>query len=199
VNCDGAVNITDAVSILQYLFQGGPAPCAIAQDATCCEQISAKLDDLRKSIDSLRGPCSTSPNRFTDNGDGTISDSCLGIMWQSAPLNIDVDGDGNPDPSMNWSQAKAAAVASNVGGHTDWRLPTFDELETLIRFVKEKPYTVSVIPPFELPFSSTTPYWTSTQLADKTVFAAEVTPTQASISNFGTGFKAGVWLVRTGI
>ena len=32
VNCDGKVNISDAISIIQYQFNGGPEPCALAQD-----------------------------------------------------------------------------------------------------------------------------------------------------------------------
>ncbi len=32
VNCDGRISITDAVSLLHFLFRGGEPPCALAQE-----------------------------------------------------------------------------------------------------------------------------------------------------------------------
>ncbi|HEV8376576.1 MAG TPA: hypothetical protein VGR38_10155 [Candidatus Polarisedimenticolia bacterium] len=32
VNCDGKVDLSDAISLIQFQFYDGPAPCALAQD-----------------------------------------------------------------------------------------------------------------------------------------------------------------------
>ena len=49
VNCDGKVNIADAIAIIQWQFAGGTEPCALAQDAGILE----KLTSLQNSVDSL--------------------------------------------------------------------------------------------------------------------------------------------------
>jgi hypothetical protein len=70
-------------------------------------------------------PAAHSQQRFTDNGDGTITDHRLGLIWARADNQEDID----------WKQA--AAFVKNKFGTTsgsqddNWRLPTLDELESL--------------------------------------------------------------------
>ncbi|MBW2303852.1 MAG: DUF1566 domain-containing protein [Deltaproteobacteria bacterium] len=64
-------------------------------------------------------------NAFVDNGDGTVTDKATGLMWQKS---------GSPDP-MTWEEARAYAEAANreaFAGYTDWRLPTLEELLSLM-------------------------------------------------------------------
>jgi len=70
---------------------------------------------------------------YTDNGDGTITDNVTGLMWQQTP---DTDGDGDIDANdkLTYDQAVARASTLNLGGYTDWRLPTIKELYSLIDF-----------------------------------------------------------------
>ena len=75
------------------------------------------------------------PNpRFTDNGDGTITDNLTGLMWLK---------DGNCFGGKTWQEALDAVADLNAnpgnyscGGYTaaynDWRLPNVNELESLI-------------------------------------------------------------------
>lgn len=65
---------------------------------------------------------STQP-AYQDNGDGTISDLSTGLMWVQ-----------NPAEKVTWSAAMANAASVNVGGYTDWRMPTLKELYSLINF-----------------------------------------------------------------
>ena len=63
------------------------------------------------------------PNpRFTDNGDGTITDELTGLMW---------DKNGNRFTST-WSQALSDAAGLSLGGFSDWRLPNVVEMMSLI-------------------------------------------------------------------
>ena len=63
--------------------------------------------------------------RFADNGDGTVTDLQLGVMWAKS----DNQGD------IGWQQAEAFAHYSFgltvVNQYTNWRLPTLDELQSL--------------------------------------------------------------------
>ena len=64
------------------------------------------------------------PNpRFTDDGDGTVTDNLTGLMWTQ-----------NANPAgkyMTWQQGIDYVKTLNTGGHADWRLPNVNELESL--------------------------------------------------------------------
>jgi hypothetical protein len=70
--------------------------------------------------------------RFTDNGDGTVTDHQLGVMWSKT------DNHGN----INWIQAEKCAQYtfpySLLNWYGNWRLPTLKELQSLA--VEEKSY-----------------------------------------------------------
>ncbi len=73
------------------------------------------------------------PPAYTDNGDGTVTDTVTGLMWQKTP---DTDGDGDVDEAdkLTWDDAVARASSVTLGEHHDWRLPTIKELYSLIDF-----------------------------------------------------------------
>ena len=60
---------------------------------------------------------------YVDNGDGTITDTNTGLMWQQSP------GD-----KMSFDDAVDGAEDFALAGHDDWRLPTIKELYSLILF-----------------------------------------------------------------
>ena len=70
---------------------------------------------------------------YTDNGDGTVTDNVTGLMWQQS-ADTDGDGDIDADDKLTYDEAIARAEALNLGGHSDWRLPTIKELYSLIDF-----------------------------------------------------------------
>ncbi len=72
----------------------------------------------------LAGNAAVTPDsRFSDNGNGTITDGGTALMWTKAPIA------GGP---YTQSQAQTQADASTVGSHVDWRLPTRAELGSII-------------------------------------------------------------------
>ncbi len=77
---------------------------------------------------------STAAGGYTDNGDGTVTDTSTGLMWQQA-------GSSN---SMTWEQALAYCEGLNLGGYTDWRLPTIKELYSLVDYTRYDPAINSV-------------------------------------------------------
>lgn len=60
--------------------------------------------------------------RMVDNGDGTITDTALGLMWQQ---------DTDPVGLCDWETAFTTAEGLVLGGHEDWRLPNRNELQSL--------------------------------------------------------------------
>ncbi|MCW5211532.1 DUF1566 domain-containing protein [Desulfobulbus sp. TB] len=64
---------------------------------------------------------------YTDNGNGTVTDNVTGLMWQK-----------DMGSKMTWSDANALATTLELGGYTDWRLPTIKELYSLILFTGAK-------------------------------------------------------------
>ncbi len=69
-----------------------------------------------------------SAERFTDNGDGTVTDHECGLMWtREDTMNL-------MEKWVNYLEADDFARSLNdkkFAGFEDWRLPEKDELETL--------------------------------------------------------------------
>lgn len=54
--------------------------------------------------------------------DGTVTDNGTGLVWED-----------EHESSMNWFEAKNIASGFSLNGHSDWRLPTLDELKGLYK------------------------------------------------------------------
>lgn len=67
---------------------------------------------------AVRGECRlTKPDRFVDNGDGTVTDKALGLMWQQAQ-----------NDRCSYDDIQKMLLDYELAGHRDWRLPTMQEL-----------------------------------------------------------------------
>ena len=180
VNADGSVDLSDAVTILGNLFLGAPTVltplCASARGLpdtgqTQCYDCSGQpvecLDctgrprpcggftaDFLALQDSLqRTGCPNDANRFSDNGDGTVTDNCTGLMWQKDP------GDVTPVVFDNvpWCEALRYCNELQFAGHGDWRLPNVRELQSLVDYGSEAEFSLDPL------FSERQSlYWTST-------------------------------------
>ncbi len=69
-------------------------------------------------------------DRFVDNGDGTITDNRLGLMWSQS----DNQGDIDWHQANRWVRYTFSDTLPTF--YDNWRLPTIDELESL--YVREK-------------------------------------------------------------
>jgi cysteine-rich repeat protein len=84
--------------------------------------------------------------RFLDNGDGTITDVQMGLMWEKKDDAGDLHDkdlilrwqDELPEVSIHeWlselnGYTDDPGVQAGFAGHTDWRLPTLAELQTIV-------------------------------------------------------------------
>jgi hypothetical protein len=100
--------------------------------------------------------------RFTDNGDGTVTDNLTGLIWLK---------DANGFGEVPWEEAlsKARALASGSPGLTDgsmagnWRLPNVNELQSLLDLSNAAGPAL----PDRHPFANVQAanYWSSTSVA----------------------------------
>lgn len=105
--------------------------------------------------------------RFTNNGDGTITDELTGLDWTQ---NASSPGPASCSPGVtkHW-QASLDHVqclnANNYLGHADWRMPNKFELRSLVDYRNTNPAL-----PTGHPFTSFNPatYWTSTTIVSST-------------------------------
>jgi len=142
-----------------------------------------------------KGVASPTP-RFTDNGNGTVTDKLTGLIWMK---------NANAFGPKTWADALTAAngLASGSGGLTDgskagdWRLPNVKELQSLVDYGRFSPAL-----PAGAPFTGvqSSDYWSSTTGA--------ASATYAWLVGFGDGFVGNdgdksysfpyVWCVRGG-
>ena len=171
MNGDGTIDISDAVYLLSNLFTGGPAmkpiecpaPAKGRLPATgqtkCYEATLAEVACDSGTCPGQDGFYSTgclSEGRFTDNGDGTATDHCTGLMWQKDTADVNGDGTGDGSDFLAWCEALAYCEDMDFAGHDNWRLPNVRELESIVDYGRVGP---SIDPKFG---AKRYRYWSST-------------------------------------
>ncbi len=114
-------------------------------------------------------------SNYTDNFDGTVTDTLTGLTWAKCSLGQtwvdDTPNDGSDDQctgtatTYTWKGAMEAALSTNGGdylGQTDWRMPNKKELKSLVESACYSPSINSSL------FPATPPsmYWTSSPYTD---------------------------------
>jgi len=80
-----------------------------------------KSDNLY--VRAVRGE--ESQGKFVDNGDGTVTDTKSGLMWQQSET-----------VRMTWNVALSYCKNLQLANHNDWRLPNRNELQSLVDYSK---------------------------------------------------------------
>lgn len=181
VNGDGVLDISDPVYLLESLFRGGSEPVPIECPPPTGETLPASGETLCFDTAGSQIPCDSeewpgqegfyqpgcpTEGRFLDHGDGTVTDTCTGLMWQreTAP------------GTYTWQRALQYSVNEVDLPGTGWRLPDFRELQSLVH----KGYPGSYIDPaFDVQPSN---YWTSASLIFERSYAVVVSFEDTAIS-----------------
>ena len=94
--------------------------------------------------------------RLVDNGDNTITDTKTGLQWIKDPLVLG----GEFAKKMDYKEAEQECKKLNAGKKKDWRLPTREELLSIVDLTRMSP---AIDPIFANTISSW--YWTSIPIA----------------------------------
>jgi len=201
----GAARFPAAATDLNRPASTGPAP-ELASGQTRCDQGTGVFGDCSTARppgqDAAVGKGAA--RNYVDNGDGTISDLETGLIWEKLLADDSVH---DYSKLYSWYEAfetKIAALNQGAGfaGHTDWRLPNINELQSLADYGRENP---AINPIFNTGCSSagctgascscTRPfhYWSST--------SSNVRPSGAWLVSFDAGYvvtdvKTNLYYVR---
>ena len=124
----------------------------LAQDGTaaqvCQDRIAASAPD----------------QRYTDHGDGTVTDKVTGLIWQQCAEGLSgADCLTGSAMTLTWQEALQHAAEAEFAGHSDWRLPNVKELYSLVEMRCKKPALNSRL------FPNTPPdrFWSSTPVHEE--------------------------------
>ena len=81
---------------------------------------------------------------YQDNSNGTVTDLNTGLMWAASP-DLNEDGVIDVNDKLDYESALAFADEFALAGYDDWRLPTIDELYSLIQFTGTDPSALTGI------------------------------------------------------
>jgi|GEM_PF-2478803 len=115
-------------------------------------------------VRAVRDGHSVSLDNLVVNGDGTVTDTSTGLMWQQETAD-----------SMTWEEAITYCEALSFAGYTDWRLPNRNELHSIVDYDRYAP----AIDTNAFSDTMSSYYWSSTTNDDHT--------DRAWIVNFSSG------------
>ncbi len=182
VNASGEVDLSDAVTILGNLFLGNPTElvplCATPPAPSGLPATGQKVCyGFVENQGWVEVPCDGATcagqdgsyaagcpleGRFADNGDGTVTDNCTGLMWQKDTADVNGDGHSTGQDYAVWCDALAYCENLSFAGHDDWRLPNVRELQSIVDYGRFNPS-------IDLMFGAfSSVYWSSTSFARST-------------------------------
>lgn len=138
---------------------------------------------------------STPINRFTENGDGTVTDTVTKLTWKRCSEGLAGDSCEKGEPMLfTWQEALTIAAESRFNGKKDWRLPAIKELNSII----ERQCTMPAINEIVFPATPTMSFWSSTPYAGNPAYAWNVYFPYGISDGNSKSYKFFVRLVRGG-
>ena len=118
-----------------------------------------------------------SQNNFIYNGDGTVTDTATGLMWQQTTA----------PGTFTWEQALTYCENLTLAGKSDWRLPNRNELQTIVNYSSSPASYFGCVP---------SPYWSSTADAGGSYFAWYVNFNDGRVCGYGHGDMSVSYYIR---
>ncbi len=101
---------------------------------------------------------------YTDNGNGTVTDSATGLVWQKCSNGQNATSCSGSASILTWSNAITYCNGLTLAGRT-WRLPNVNELRTIVDYTKS---TAPTIDTTAFPSTQSNFYWSSSTYASYT-------------------------------
>jgi hypothetical protein len=123
-------------------------------------------------------PATAPGSRFTDNGDGTVTDRATALQWQRCSQGQAWSSGTctGTATTHTWQVALQLAEAASYAGRSDWRLPNIKELASIVEQACYNPAIDLAV----FPGTPSSYFWSSSPLAGGTDLAWFV--------YFGSGF-----------
>lgn len=165
--------------LLSLLLMAALAQASAAGAQTCDANITPSAPD----------------SRYSDNGDGTVTDNATGLMWKQCAEGLSGPGcAGGQVVAYNWQEAIQQGLEESFAGHTDWRLPNVNELSSL---VEERCDSPAINGGF-FPGTPLGWFWTSSPCAYFTNLSWAVYSDDGNVLDRYRSYKHSVRLVRGG-
>lgn len=123
---------------------------------------------------------------LTEFNNEAVRDNKTGLIWERSPR-LDM---------YDWDRANERCLASNTSGRKDWRVPTVQELNSLI-----DPSSTDVKLPEGHPFNNVEPaiYWSATKPQGNATYALFVNFSSGRSGTLENYMSSFVWCVRGGM
>ena len=177
-DADGCVNTVSKTNTSHLVRSVRGGQCGISGSSVCipvtgqtqCYDASGNVISCNGTGQdgALQEGVSWPSPRFTDNGDGTVTDNLTSLIW-TKDANAPGPAACSPGTTMTWQAALSYVACLNTNnylGHNDWRLPNRREMHSIVDYSQYNPDIPTANPfvnvdPATHP-SSTWQYWTST-------------------------------------
>lgn len=129
------------------------ALCAVALSALPASATQTCRSDLSAA---------TPVGRFVNNGNGTITDTVTRLTWKRCSEGLSGNNcESGSATAYTWADALSSAAASTFAGNKEWRLPTIQELDSIIEYKCTMPAVNADI----FPATRISNYWSATPFA----------------------------------
>jgi hypothetical protein len=136
-----------------------------------------------------------SPNTYTINGDGTVTNQTTGLMWMKCAAGLSGD-DCLEGSASTYTQQEAIDYCDSLdfAGHDDWRLPEIHEFVSIVDYTKIN----LAIDATTFPATPNLNFWSSPSYAFKVSYAWYVAFLDGGVFNSGKSSPLYVRYVRGG-
>jgi len=135
-------------------------------------------------------------SRFTDHGDGTVTDQATGLQWKRCTEGQTWSGGrctGTPS-GYAWPQALQRAAAVSFAGKGDWRLPNYQEAIAIVEEACSAPAVDAAV----FPATRADWYWTSSPELDDARYTWALNFDDGEVSEIPVWDRHWIRLVRGG-
>jgi len=97
---------------------------------------------------------------FGNNNDGTVTDTRTGLMWMRVSEGQDWLAGRSTGQATRFNLDDAKAIRRNFAGYDDWRLPTLEELTSIVDSTRTNP-AINIFAFIGFDQTPTPLFWTS--------------------------------------